>query len=193
VSRKPTVNEAAVIAFRDAAEFDAWLAKHVDLPAGVWLKIAKKGSGVADRRRGGRARPVLRLDLRPAQALQQGLLSTEVRAPPPTQPVVASQCGQGRGADQGRADATVRLAEVEAAKADGRWAAAYQSQRNATVPTRSRRRPGGEPAGGASVRRAQQEPAVCGDPTSYRPHRHRPRRPAPQSHDRARSMQRLVN
>jgi len=26
------------------------------------------------------------------------------------------------------------LAEVESAKADGRWAAAYQSQRNATVP-----------------------------------------------------------
>jgi uncharacterized protein YdeI (YjbR/CyaY-like superfamily) len=26
------------------------------------------------------------------------------------------------------------LADVEAAKADGRWAAAYQSQRNATVP-----------------------------------------------------------
>jgi len=26
------------------------------------------------------------------------------------------------------------LAEIEAAKADGRWAAAYQSQRNATVP-----------------------------------------------------------
>jgi len=26
------------------------------------------------------------------------------------------------------------LAQVEAAKADGRWAAAYQSQRNATVP-----------------------------------------------------------
>jgi uncharacterized protein YdeI (YjbR/CyaY-like superfamily) len=27
------------------------------------------------------------------------------------------------------------LAEVEAAKSDGRWAAAYQSQRNASVPT----------------------------------------------------------
>lgn len=26
------------------------------------------------------------------------------------------------------------LAEIEAAKADGRWAAAYESQRNATVP-----------------------------------------------------------
>ncbi len=40
------MNEAVVIAFRDAAEFDAWLEAHVDLQAGVWLKIAKKGSGV---------------------------------------------------------------------------------------------------------------------------------------------------
>src|SRR5258708_12221725 len=42
----PAVNEAVVIAFRDAAEFEAWLDAHVDLRVGVWLKIAKKGSGV---------------------------------------------------------------------------------------------------------------------------------------------------
>lgn len=35
-----------MIAFRDAAEFEAWLEVHVDLRAGVWLKLAKKGSGV---------------------------------------------------------------------------------------------------------------------------------------------------
>jgi len=35
-----------VIAFRDATAFEAWLEAHVDLQAGVWLKIAKKGSGV---------------------------------------------------------------------------------------------------------------------------------------------------
>ena len=46
MSTKPSVNEAAVIAFRDAAEFEAWLDGHVDLRAGVWLKIAKKGSGI---------------------------------------------------------------------------------------------------------------------------------------------------
>jgi uncharacterized protein YdeI (YjbR/CyaY-like superfamily) len=46
VSTKPAVNQAVVIAFRDAAEFEAWLDAHVDLRAGVWLKIAKKGSGV---------------------------------------------------------------------------------------------------------------------------------------------------
>jgi uncharacterized protein YdeI (YjbR/CyaY-like superfamily) len=35
-----------VIAFGDAAEFAAWLDAHPGLQAGVWLKIAKKGSGV---------------------------------------------------------------------------------------------------------------------------------------------------
>ena len=46
MSTKPAVNQAVVIAFRDAAEFEAWLDAHVDLRVGVWLKIAKKGSGV---------------------------------------------------------------------------------------------------------------------------------------------------
>jgi uncharacterized protein YdeI (YjbR/CyaY-like superfamily) len=81
------LDEAAVIAFRDAAEFEAWLVEHAGLKAGVWLKIAKKGSGV----------PSLTSD----EAVDVGLCF---------------------------------LAEVEAAKADGRWAAAYESQRNATVP-----------------------------------------------------------
>ena len=46
MATKPAVNHALVIAFRDAAEFEAWLDAHVDLRVGVWLKIAKKGSGV---------------------------------------------------------------------------------------------------------------------------------------------------
>src|SRR5215207_4677335 len=44
---KGETDQAEVIAFRDAAEFEAWLAAHVDLSVGVWIKIAKKGSGVA--------------------------------------------------------------------------------------------------------------------------------------------------
>ena len=46
-SSKREPDEAEVIAFRDAAEFETWLAENVDRNAGVWLKIAKKGSGVA--------------------------------------------------------------------------------------------------------------------------------------------------
>ena len=44
MSTKPAVNEAAVIAFRDAAEFEAWLDEHV-AGRGV-AKIAKKRVGV---------------------------------------------------------------------------------------------------------------------------------------------------
>ena len=43
---KPADNKAAVIAFSDAAEFEVWLEAHVDLRVGLWLKIAKRGSGV---------------------------------------------------------------------------------------------------------------------------------------------------
>jgi uncharacterized protein YdeI (YjbR/CyaY-like superfamily) len=46
VSTKTDLNRTAVIAFRDAAEFESWLTDHVGHQAGVWLKIAKKGSGV---------------------------------------------------------------------------------------------------------------------------------------------------
>lgn len=44
-NRRTQSHEAVL--FRDAAEFEAWLDTHVDLSAGVWLKIAKKGSGIA--------------------------------------------------------------------------------------------------------------------------------------------------
>ena len=79
MSTKPAVNEAAVIACRDAAEFEAWLDAHVDLRAGVWAEGRAEGVGrsVADRRRGGRPRPVLQLDLRPAQVLRQGVVSLQ--------------------------------------------------------------------------------------------------------------------
>jgi uncharacterized protein YdeI (YjbR/CyaY-like superfamily) len=40
-----TLNGADIIAFADAAEWESWLAEHHELRAGVWVKIAKKGSG----------------------------------------------------------------------------------------------------------------------------------------------------
>src|SRR4030095_11570635 len=46
MSTRRAGDEAVVIAFRDSAEFEAWLEANVALRVGVWLKIAKKGSGV---------------------------------------------------------------------------------------------------------------------------------------------------
>jgi uncharacterized protein YdeI (YjbR/CyaY-like superfamily) len=136
VSRKPAVNEAVVIAFRDAAEFEAWLDAHVDLRDGVWLKIAKKGSGV----------PSLTDDEAVDLGLCYGWISGQRKSYDEVYYLqkyvprrARSRWSQVNVAKVEELIATGRmrpsgLAEVEAAKADGRWDAAYQSQRNATVP-----------------------------------------------------------
>jgi uncharacterized protein YdeI (YjbR/CyaY-like superfamily) len=123
-------------AFRDAAHFEAWLGAHVDLQAGVWLKIAKKGSGV----------PSLTSDEAVDVGLCYGWISGQRKSLDevyylqkyvPRRP--RSRWSQVNVAKVEELIAAGRmrpsgLAEVQAAKADGRWAAAYVSQRDATVP-----------------------------------------------------------
>lgn len=129
-------SEAAVVSFQDAAAFDAWLAEHASLQAGVWLKMAKKRSGV----------PSLTSDEAVYMGLCYGWISGQ-RKPldetyylqkyVPRRPrsrwsqVNVAKVEVQMAAGQMRASG---LAEVAAAKADRRWAAAYESQRNATVP-----------------------------------------------------------
>ncbi|MEY9968556.1 uncharacterized protein YdeI (YjbR/CyaY-like superfamily) [Streptacidiphilus sp. MAP12-16] len=133
---KPPVDEAVVIAFRDAAEFESWLDAHVDLRVGVWLKIAKKGSGV----------PSLTGDEAVDIGLCYGWISGQRKSHDevyylqkyvPRRP--RSRWSQVNVAKVEELIAAGRmrpsgLAEVGAAQADGRWAAAYAPQRNATVP-----------------------------------------------------------
>ena len=47
MARASSADDAEVVFFRDAAAFETWLAHHVDHQPGVWLKIAKKSSGIA--------------------------------------------------------------------------------------------------------------------------------------------------
>ena len=136
MSKNRPVTEAAVIAFRDAAEFEAWLEAHADLPAGVWLKIAKKGSGV----------PSLTGDEAVDIGLCFGWISGQRKSCDavyylqkyvPRRP--RSRWSQVNVAKVGELIAAGRMrpsghAEVEAAKADGRWADAYAPQRDATAP-----------------------------------------------------------
>ena len=125
-----------MVAFRDAAEFEAWLMSHVDWRPGVWLKIAKKGSGV----------PSLTDDEAVDLGLCYGWISGQRKAYDdvyylqhyvPRRPrsrwsqVNVRRVGALMAAGRMRPSG---LAEVEAAKADGRWDAAYESQKEATVP-----------------------------------------------------------
>ena len=128
--------DAPVLPFADAAAFEAWLDTHADDPVGVWLKLAKKSSGI----------PSMTADEAVDVGLCYGWISGQ-RKPldeiwylqkyVPRRPrSVWSQVNVAKVAEltaAGRMRAR-GVAEVAAAKADGRWAAAYPSQRTATVP-----------------------------------------------------------
>ena len=125
-----------VIMFRGADEFEAWLAEHVDEQRGVWLKIAKKSSGI----------PSLTDDEAVDIGLCYGWISGQRKSLDgeyylqkyvPRRPRSRWSQVNVRKVEALLAAGRMRppgLAEVEAAKADGRWDVAYESQKDATVP-----------------------------------------------------------
>ena len=136
MSTKRDAGAAEVVAFRDAAEFEAWLTSNVDWRPGVWLKIAKKGSGV----------PSLTDDEAVDLGLCYGWISGQRKAYDdvyflqhyvPRRPRSRWSQVNVRRVEALMAAGRMRpsgVAEVEAAKTDGRWDAAYESQKEATVP-----------------------------------------------------------
>jgi uncharacterized protein YdeI (YjbR/CyaY-like superfamily) len=125
-----------VHAFASRDEWAAWLERHHASAAGVWLRIAKKGSGV--------------VSVTKAEALETALcygwIDGQVAAAEEgfwlqrfTPRRARSKWSQINRAAAERLIAEGRmtpagLREVEAAKRDGRWDAAYASARTITVP-----------------------------------------------------------
>jgi uncharacterized protein YdeI (YjbR/CyaY-like superfamily) len=129
-------DELPILLFPTPAELEAWLeANHADSP-GLWLKIAKKGVEP----------PSVTYAEAVELALCFGWIDSQKRGFDerhflqrftPRRPG-----GRWSKINREKAEAlieagTVRpagLAEIEAAKADGRWEAAYEGQRTARVP-----------------------------------------------------------
>ncbi|MGC9536436.1 YdeI/OmpD-associated family protein [Streptomyces sp. UG1] len=124
------------LAFESAPALDAWLTEHPTPHPGLWVKVAKKGSGIPS---------VTAAEVNDV-ALCHGWITGQrkgidgsyyLQRITPRRPGslwsmvnvrrVAELVAEGRMRPAG-------LAEVDAAKADGRWEAAYESQRNADVP-----------------------------------------------------------
>lgn len=125
-----------VMTFTDRAGLEGWLERHATDAPGVWLRIARKGSDATSlslvetldsmlcfgwidgQRRAGDDRYYLQ---KYTPRRPRGLWSqVNVRK-------VEALVAAGRMRERG-------LGEVRAAQADGRWASAYPSQREATVP-----------------------------------------------------------
>jgi uncharacterized protein YdeI (YjbR/CyaY-like superfamily) len=127
---------AQTIAFRDGPAFEAWLDEHSDHRPGVWLKLARKASGIAS----------LTSDEAVDIGLCHGWISGQRKALDdvyylqkyvPRRPRSRWSRVNVRKVEELIAAGRMRptgLVEVEAAKTDGRWDAAYESQREATVP-----------------------------------------------------------
>ncbi len=129
------MDDAPVLPFPTAADFEAWLEEHVGDQAGVWLKLAKVGSGI----------PSMTSD----EAVDVGLcfgwisgkrmrlddtwyLQKYVPRRPRSKWSLVNVRKVGRLVAEGRMRPS-GMAEVNAAKADGRWDAAptaYSSARH---------------------------------------------------------------
>jgi uncharacterized protein YdeI (YjbR/CyaY-like superfamily) len=129
-------DELPMIAFADADAWEAWLEVEHARADGAWLKIAKRGAGVAT------VTHAEALDV----AICFGWIDGTRRALDETY-FLQRFTPRRRGSrwsqiNTEKAQALIAagrmrpagLAEVQAAKADGRWDAAYAGQRTATVP-----------------------------------------------------------
>ena len=129
-------DELSIHLFAGPAELEAWLEENHDSCQGVWLKIAKKGAAELSVTYG----EALEL------ALCFGWIDSQKRGFDDQHFLQRFTPRRPRGRwskiNREKAEALIEagkirpagLAEVEAAKADGRWEAAYESQRTATVP-----------------------------------------------------------
>jgi uncharacterized protein YdeI (YjbR/CyaY-like superfamily) len=125
-----------VMAFESRAEFAGWLAREHAASAGIWLAIAKKGSG----------RPTISYAEAVEVALCHGWIDGQKRPLDDAawlQRFIPRRKGS-RWSKINRDKALelvergemrpAGLREIELAQADGRWDAAYASQRTITVP-----------------------------------------------------------
>ncbi len=129
-------DELPTLLFASTGELEAWLEENHAGAAGFWLKIAKKGSGVES------VTYAEALEL----ALCFGWIDSQKRGLDEKHFLQRFTPRRPRGKwsriNRDKAEGLIAsgsmrpagLAEVEAAKADGRWEAAYAGQRTAEVP-----------------------------------------------------------
>jgi uncharacterized protein YdeI (YjbR/CyaY-like superfamily) len=141
-------DELPVHLFAGPGEMEEWLEENHDSSQGAWLKIAKKGAD----------EPSVTYDEAVELALCFGWIDSQVRRFDDQHYIQRFTPRRPRGRwskiNREKAEALIAagklrpagLAEVEAARADGRWEAAYEGQRTAKVPPDLQRALAADPA-----------------------------------------------
>lgn len=125
-----------ILAFADAAAFDAWLAGEPSTSKGLWLMLAKKGSGRASVTKAEAVDAALCHGWIDGQLDRYDEASWLLRFTPRRRASRWSEVNRTRALALIAAGRMrpAGLAQVEAARADGRWDAAYAPASTATVP-----------------------------------------------------------
>ena len=129
-------DEKPVVEFRKKSDWTKWLSKNHDKSSGVWLRMAKKDSGLESISRGDALDAALCYGWIDGQSRSEGDKTWLQKYTPRTKRSIWSkinrekvqaliEIGEMRPAG---------LAEIERAKKDGRWDAAYDSSKTITVP-----------------------------------------------------------
>ena len=124
------------LAFPSAAAWERWLEDNNDARDGAWLRIAKKGTGIDSVRYPEVLESALCfgwIDGRREALDERYFLQRFTPRRPRSRWSRINRDTAKRLLAEGRMRAP-GLAEVERAKADGRWEAAYEGQRSSTVP-----------------------------------------------------------
>lgn len=120
----------------NAESWTRWLKRHHATAAGVWLRIAKKDSGIASIDHPAALEEALCWGWIDGQRKSDDAQYFLQRFTPRTRRSIWSQINRAKVLkliDEGRMQ-PAGLAEIERAKADGRWDAAYEASSTATVP-----------------------------------------------------------
>ena len=149
--------ERSIEAFADTAAFRAWLAEHHATSPGIWLKIGKKNSGLATTTHDEALEAALAYGWIDGQARPgdetywlQGFTRRTSRSP-----WSKRNCDNAERLIAAGHMEPAGQAEVDRAKADGRWARAYDGQRDIQEPADLRGGPRREPARRRLLRDAQ--------------------------------------
>jgi uncharacterized protein YdeI (YjbR/CyaY-like superfamily) len=128
--------DVPILPFEDRHAWAAWLASHHATAAGVWLKIGKKGSGKASVTYPEAVEVALAWGWIDGQKRADDALWWHQRFTRRGPQSIWSKVNRAKALALIEAGAMEApgLEEVERAKRDGRWEAAYESQSRATVP-----------------------------------------------------------
>ena len=131
-----TPNSEDILEFAGPGEWEAWLEAHHASSTGAWLRFAKKGSDLRSVTRDEALDLALCYGWIDARANSEGDATWLQRFTPRRKRSIWSKINREKAKaliEVGRMN-PAGLREIERAKSDGRWDAAYDSPRTITVP-----------------------------------------------------------